>query len=86
MSADLPGSNAAGRSTPVAPPATPQGCPRCHEGYIIISHVRPTVYCGCLLGRLANAMDEDPLNHAKAERWERACRAFPRATTAEAER
>lgn len=46
----------------------------CHDGYKLLSTEQPTVYCSCTLGLLAKAMDEDPLDDYKAERWERVCR------------
>lgn len=51
-------------------------CEHCHRGYIVISHVRPTVYCQCLQGTAARAMDDDPLDNVKAHRWERVVQQF----------
>lgn len=54
--------------------AAPHGDLGCHDGYKLLSLERPTVYCSCTLGDLARAMDADPLDDYKAERWERVCR------------
>lgn len=49
----------------------PHGDKGCHDGYKLLSAARPTIYCSCTLGELARAMDADPLDSSKAERWER---------------
>lgn len=75
-------SSAADRSTPVATFATPQaakvtkphGDLGCRDGYKLISTEQPTIYCECVLGAAAYAMDQDPLSSYKAERWEALCR------------
>lgn len=54
----------------------------CHDGYKLLSLERPTVYCSCLMGAAAYAMDQDPLDAYKAERWERLCRSRKEASRA----